>query len=118
MTPKLIMFCVFIFFIGTILSLLIEGTWMGSAEVTVMNQLTGFTTLEVSGAGIWAIPKQIIGFFIHGLPKLIMWDYSFLSGTASIFKWVVLYPISAGVVYGIALVFISVVQGIFGTLRP
>lgn len=118
MTPKLIMFCVFIFMIGTILSLTIEGAWMGEEEVTVMNELTGFTTLEVSGAGIWAIPKQIIGFFTHGVPKLIMWDYSFLDGTAAIFKWVVLFPISAGVIWGLALLFIPAIQGIFSLIRP
>ena len=118
MHPKLIMFCVFIFVVGTLLSLIIEGGYFGSQEVGIMNQLTGYTTLQIAGTGIWTVPKLVVGFFTHGLPKLIMWDYGFLEGEAAIFKWIVLYPISAGVVWGIALVFIPAVQGIFGRLRP
>jgi len=63
---------------------------------------------------VLAIPKMAWGFFTHGIPKLILWDYSFLEGEWAIVKWVILYPISAGVVYGMALVFIAALQGIFG----
>ena len=117
MNPKLVMFCAFVFMIGTALSLFIEGSWFGTEEVGVVNELTGYTALQIQGSGLWAIPKQISGFMTHGLPKLIMWDYSFLEGNAALFKWVVLYPISAGVVWGLAQVFIPAISGMLSGLR-
>lgn len=118
MRPKLIMFCYFIFILGTLFSLMIEGTWLGSEEVTFVNQMTGLTSLEIQGAGIWQVPKQIGGFITNGLPKLITWNYSYLDdGYAALFKWVFLYAISAGVVWGVVLVFIPIVQGLISGIR-
>lgn len=118
MKPKLLMFCFFAFMAGTLLNLTIEGTALGAEEMSLVNQLTGYTNIEIQSAGVWALPKQVAGFFTHGLPKIIAWDYSYLEdGYPAIFKWTVLYAISAGVVWGIILVFISVLQGVVTSVR-
>lgn len=52
------------------------------------------------------------GFFTVGIPKLIMWDYSFLSGGWELLKYILLYPISIGVVWGIVQLFTTVISGI------
>lgn len=118
MRPKLIMFCYFAFMVGTLLCLTIEGSWLGDEEVGLVNQLTGYTTLEVQGAGVWSIPKQIGGFFTHGIPKLITWNYSYFDNSyAALFKWTILYAISAGVVWGVIQVFIPVLQGLITGIR-
>ena len=118
MLDRLIMFCYFCFMSGTLLNLAIEGNWIGGMEVNIINQLTGYTSIEVQTAGLWAIPKQLAGFFTHGLPKLITWDYSYLeSGYPAIFKWTILYAISAGVVIGIIQLFIPVIQGLVTGIR-
>lgn len=110
MSWKGIIFIVFVFFIGQAMCLLVDGTWIGTEEVSLMNSLTGYTTVEISESGILMLPKVAYGFFTEGLPKLIMWDYSFLQGEAEAFKWFILYPISAGVVYAMAMMVISLLR--------
>lgn len=113
MGPKLIMFLVFVFTAGTVVSLILEGGYLGNDQVSVMNELVGYNTVQVSGIGLFSIPKIAIGFLTHGLPKTITWDYSFLQGDWQLFKWIMLYPISAGVVWGLVSMFIQTVQGVF-----
>jgi len=117
MSPKLVMFMVFTFVAGSVFCLMMEGAYIGEEEVTIMNELTGYSVIQLSGAGAWAVPKMAMGFLLHGLPKLLMWDYAFFAGEWGIVKWFLCYPISAGVVFGLIMVFISAVQGIFATAR-
>jgi hypothetical protein len=74
---KLIMTCYFIFMVGNILCMIIEGSYFTADDVDLIIALTGFSVLEVAGAGVLAIPKLAGGFFTHGLPPMLMWDYSF-----------------------------------------
>lgn len=118
MSSKIIIFIVFLFVIGTVVSLIIEGSFIGSGEeMDIMQALTGYNTLDVAGGGGISIPKLGLGFFTTGLPKVIMWDYSFLDGSWGIIKWLLLYPISAGVVYAIGLMIFNVASGILGAIR-
>ena len=106
------MFLAFVFIVGQLTCLFIEGSFFGQEEVDVVNSLTGYNTLQLSGGGFWNIPKLAMGFITTGLPKMIMWDYSFLDGGWAMVKWLMLYPISIGVVWGLTMVFIGVVQGV------
>lgn len=114
MHPKLVIFFAFSFVVSTMLCLFIEGSYLGAEEISVMNALTGMSLLEVSGSGGWAVPRLIAGFFTVGVPRLLLWDYSFLdSADGGLFKWIVLFPLTVGFVWGLAQVFIPVIQGIF-----
>lgn len=114
MHPKLVIFFTFCYVAATLLCLFIEGSYLGEEELSVMNALTGMSVLEVAGSGTWAIPKLIAGFFTVGVPRLLLWDYSFLSGPeGGLFKWMVLLPLSVGFVWGLAQVFLSAIQGLF-----
>ena len=114
MGPKLTMFIVFVFLAGTMLCLMMEGAFFGQEEVDLVNELTGYNILQLSGTGLWSIPKMGVGFLTNGLPKIVLWDYSFLEGGwGSLFKWIVLFPVSIGVIWGIAQMFLTTVQGIF-----
>jgi len=110
MSWKGIIFIVFVFIVGQTMCLLIDGAWFGSEEVSLMNHLTGFTTVEITDSGFLTLPKLAYGFFTEGLPNLIGWNYSFLEGEAEAFKWFIFYPISAGVVYAMAMAVISLLK--------
>lgn len=113
---KLIMFSYFTFLVGNILCMIIEGSYFSAEDVDMMNALTGYSVLEVSGAGVLAIPKLAGGFFTHGLPQMLLWQYSFLSGGWEIFRWF-LFVISVGIIYPIGLLAMNIAQGIFGAIR-
>lgn len=114
MSPKFVIFFAFSYVSSTLVCLFIEGGYFGAEELSVMNALTGISLLEVSGSGFWMIPKLISDFFTVGVPRLLLWDYSFLdTPEGGLFKWLVLLPLSVGFVWGLAVVFLSAIQGIF-----
>lgn len=106
------MFISFVFLIGTLACLILEGTYFGQREFDILNSLTGYTIVQVSGAGLWSIPKLGVGFMLHGLPKLILWDFSFFTGGWFLFRVVLIATLSVGVVWGVITMFISFGQGI------
>ena len=112
MSPKLIMFVAFVFFIGTMCCLVIEGSYIGTGELDLANSLTGYNIIQVSGAGIWSIPKLAWGFMTQGLPKLIFWDFNFFQGGYFIVRLFLIMTLSVGVVWGVIQTFLPVAQGI------
>jgi hypothetical protein len=112
MSPKLIMFVSFVFFVGTLCCLIIEGSYFGAGELNIVNSLTGFNIIQVSGAGIWSIPKLAWGFMTVGLPKLISWDYNFFQGGYFIVRLFLIMTLSVGIVWGVIQTFLGVAQGI------
>ncbi len=114
MSPKFVIFFAFSYVTATLLCLFIEGSYFGTEELDIMNALTGMSLLEITGTGAWVIPKLISGFFTVGVPRLLLWDYSFLNNAeGGLFKWLILLPLSVGFVWGLAVMFLSAISGIF-----
>lgn len=117
MRPHLIMFCYGVFIIGTLLSLAYSGRWWTGAEIDIINQLNGFSIVNVEAMGGWGIPKNVIGFF-NAVVTMLAWNYPFLDNPwGLIFKMVVLYPVTLGVVITLVEVASSVIQGLAGMIR-
>ncbi len=113
MGPKLTIFLMFSFMLCTIVSMTLEGAWYGSDDVDIMNELTGYSVIQLSGAGFWTVAKMGVGFLTIGLPKALIWDYSFLQGDWALLRWMLIGTLSVGFIWGIAQFFISAIQGIF-----
>lgn len=111
------MACVLIFIFGTTFSLMWGGEWYGSPEQTIMKNLTGYTTIEVSGAGTWDVMKLGGGFLTHGLPTILMWDYPYLNNLFGFFVRMILLAVTCGVLFGVYEVFAPIIQGVFGWIR-
>lgn len=110
MRPHFIMFLAFCLLIGNLLCAIIDGVWLSAEDVNLMTYLTGMTNLQTSSwTAIFTVP---FNFFTHGLPKLLLWDFSFFSGGWSIVRWI-LFVFSIGAIYGLASMFFSNSQGIF-----
>jgi len=101
----------FVWVLCTLVSLIMEGAWYGSEELSILNSLTGYSVVEAGG--IFAIPKMAIGFLTHGLPKLMSWNYAFFTGRFTVLRWVMVC-FSVAVVWGLIQVFLPTLQGIMG----
>jgi hypothetical protein len=112
MNPKLLMFVSFVFFIGTLSCLIIEGGYFGEGEISIANSLTGYNIIQISGAGVWSIAKIGWGFVTHGIPKLIFWDFNYFQGGYWIVRMFLIMTLSVGIVWGIIQTFLPVAQGI------
>jgi hypothetical protein len=111
MRPQYVMFLAFCLLVGNLFCLIIDGAWIGAADVTIMGYLTGMTNLQTaSWTAVFTVP---FAFFTHGFPRLISWDFSFFSGELQTIRWL-LFVISIGAIYALAQEFRSTVTSMFG----
>lgn len=111
MSPRWIQMLAWAWLIGTLMCLIIEGTYFGSTQTNVLNTLSVFRTVEVFG--LWNIPVPNLEFFTVGIPRLLMWDYSFLEGGYAIFQWLFVVVFSVPVVFALTMAFIGVIDRLF-----
>lgn len=82
-----------------------SGSRVYSETPGVVNRLVGFNIAEAySDGGIvgfikgtWETTKNIPN-FLQAVSSMLMWDYSYLEGTGVYIKYLLLYPLSAGLV--------------------
>lgn len=106
----LFMFLAFILLMTNLVCMFLDGSWLGAQDVTLMGWLTGYEATEASGIG--RILSLSWGFMTEGLPRMIMWNFSFLRGGLEIIRWV-LMSISIGVIGGLAVQFAPSIPGFF-----
>jgi hypothetical protein len=87
-----------------------DGAWLGGDDVSIMSYLTGMNNLQTaSWTTIFTVPYA---FFTHGLPKLLLWDFSFFYGSWELIRWFLMI-LSIGAIWAIASMFVTSVMGVF-----
>lgn len=94
-----------VWFLSTLICLVLEGSQLGTTENSIINDLTLFTTLKIGG--LVPIPAPNIYFF-RGVIRILLWDYSFYEGGYAIVKYFWLCTLTPGIVWGIGKVFAPV----------
>ena len=92
----------------------LAGTIVRSAESDVLNSLLGFNVAAT--AATYDTVKAIVGIgvnLIKSIPRMIAWDYNYLDGQLSLIKYLILWPISAGFVFSLGMLFIGAIQSLF-----
>jgi len=90
----------------TLLNRFIEGRYITSADVGVMNTLTITHSQDIGG--FFAVPIINTDFFFTGIPRLVKWDNSFFGGDAAIFQYF-LYSFTFAVTFMLFLIIIGMV---------
>ena len=107
---KRIEFLALCLLVGNLLCALMDGVWLVAEDANLMAYLTGMTPLQTaSWTSIITVPYN---FLTHGLPKLLLWDFSFFSGSWAIIRWFLLV-FSIGTIVGLWMTFVNSTQGIF-----
>jgi len=87
-----------------------EGYLIGEGDTDPLNKILFWQTISSEeGWGFFEVVGGVLGFF-QGLFDLITWNFSYLDGDMEIFKVVVLYPLSALVVYGLIMTLVGIFQ--------
>lgn len=98
-------------FVGfTVLNRVLEGKFIESSDVSILNTMT--ISHSQSIYGLFSVPVLNTEFFFTGIPRLVKWDYSFFGGNAAIFEYM-LYAITAAVSFGLLLVVIGLIGQYF-----
>jgi hypothetical protein len=95
---KTLSFLAFVWIASIAICLVVEGSWIGGTEQTVINDLSAFTSLNIGG--LVPIPAPSLYFF-RGLSRVMLWDYSFYTGDFIIFRYVWLAVFTGSAVYAI-----------------
>lgn len=102
-------------FIGlTLINRVLEGAFLASADITVLNQLTIFRELELFG--LFSVPVPNLSLITEGLPHLVMWDYTFFGGNAGIIQYF-LYSVTAAMSFGLFLLVLGMLYQYFNRVR-
>jgi len=88
----------FVWFLSTMICLIVEGSWFGAASRTVINDLSSFTTIDI--AGLVPIPAPNLYFF-RGVMRMFLWDYSFYTGMFEVIRWLWLVVFTGAVIWGV-----------------
>jgi len=95
-------------FVGmTLLNRILEGAFISSSDVEIINTLT--ITHSQNIFGLFSMPVLNMDFFYVGIPRLIKWDYSFFGGNAAIFQYF-LYSFTFVVAFMLFMIIIGVVS--------
>ena len=78
-------FLAFLFAGMTLLNRIMEGAFITSADVAVLNTMTITRSQEVFG--LFTMPVLNMDFFFIGIPRLVKWDYSYFGGNAAIWQY-------------------------------
>lgn len=102
MSTKFMSFLTMTWFLSVVICLAIEGSYLGTAENSIINDLALFHWLNIGG--LVSIPAPNL-FFFRGLLRILIWDYSFYSGGYAILKYFWMVTLSPGAVWGIGSTF-------------
>jgi len=105
-----------IYFFEIIFCLIASGRWFLHGEVNILNALMSFSTVSFSSSGAGSILTGTTAFF-SAMINVLSWNAPYLTdGWAFLIK-LPLYLISIGIVWEFRQVFLSVIQGLVGTVR-
>jgi len=91
-----------------------SGTIVFNEITGVVEVMTNFNLAEeLSGAGIIKAPVIVPLAMATALPKMLVWDYSYLQNEYVYLKYILLYPMSAGFVWSMVILLIPLFRGLF-----
>jgi hypothetical protein len=99
-TAKYIYFWTFLWAMSTAVCCVIEGSHVSSQNALV-NTLTGYSILNVNEVDLFTYFSLGIGFLVHGVPNLLLFNYSFLQVDVigQYFRWLLVAILDPGLVF-------------------
>jgi len=95
---KMFSYMAFVWIMSTMICLVVEGSWFGGSERTVINDLSAITSINIGG--LVPIPAPSL-FFFRGVFRMLLWDFSFYTGMFEIVRWIWLIVFTGGAVWGV-----------------
>lgn len=99
LSPKIVMFLGFCLIMMSLVCAFLEGgNVIEQTDVDMVNEWTGYNVIQDGNVNLIVLAG---GFFIHGLPKMILWEYSFFNGGLVIIRIILILVFSGGVLWGV-----------------
>jgi len=91
-----------------------EGAKVKNESSNILNNVLGYNVATTAAS--YGTTAAIVGLgwnLLNSVPRMIAWNYSYLDGQLVMIKYLILWPISAGFVFSLGMVFITTVMSIF-----
>jgi hypothetical protein len=99
-----------VWFISTGICLILDGSYWGTGQSTVIGQLATIKNLNIGN--IMSVPGVLVG-FVEGMVRMVLFDYSFYEGGWAVIRWfwviVAGFALARDVIYGFASVSAGVI---------
>ncbi len=105
MSTKFVNFLTTIWFVSVLICLVMEGTYFGAAEGSILDNLRLFTRKDIGD--LFSVPVFNLN-FVQGLFDILTWRYSFYTGEYQVLRWFWTAVLTPGAVWGIGTVFVYV----------
>ena len=102
MPIKWVFFIISLWTICAIICCVLEDSAVGEGEVSTLQSLYSLDVFSTS--------------WYSSLGKIFTWNFNFLTGPWSIFKWVILYPLSAAFALTLAVIILTTLTRGLGTI--
>lgn len=112
MSVRWVMGLIFLWFMNTLVLQMLDGAYISAAEGEILNQMSGFKTLE--SGDVLAIPL-LSGDFFSGISQVLRWDYDILHDGFAILRWI-MYAVSIGIIWGILQTYVPAMMGALSNL--
>lgn len=76
----------------------LSGSGSGMANAVFVQMFDVPALREVNLFSVIGVVVEVGVNWIQGLINILLWNYAFFDGGAAIFKWVLLYPLSIGLI--------------------
>jgi len=97
---------------GTIAIQHASGYKVYNESSNVMYSMLGFNVgVSNTTFGTFKTLTQTVLRIVRVIPRVIAWDYSFLGDSLTLIKYVILYPLSAGLIFTLAMYFRNLILG-------
>jgi hypothetical protein len=112
---KLLAFSAFCWISSTLICIVLEGSYMGADENSIIN---GLSVVRIYTLPIIGDIPVLNTDFIGSLARILTWDYSFYTGSWAFLRifWVIL--LTPGPIWGLIQFFINLMPSIISIFRP
>jgi hypothetical protein len=105
-----------IWIVGTIISCISSGVWIGAGFLGVVNALAGFHAEQFGVGGGLSVPTGITAYW-DALVTVLTWSYPYLASAWALPVKAFLWIVSVGVVVGLIQMAIYVISALVGLAR-
>lgn len=114
LAPKVVAAVVFVWVVAALLGGLYEMSYLTDVEQSSLNKILYFNVATTEGTwGVVELAAAAPGFLME-VWRMATFQFAFISGEYELVRWVVFFPLTAYLVYGLIMTVIGILRGTIG----
>jgi len=112
--PKFIGAIAFVWVVAALLGAIYEMSYLGGSDQSLFNQILFYDIVTTEGSwGVTELAASAWG-YLGTVWRMTTFQFAFVSGEAELVRWIVFFPLTAILVYGVVMTGIGLLRGTIG----